>query len=299
MTINNVNVPNRAGLTLAQFLLAPKPFPNVAGIQDYISEGASTYHALQVSFQRRYSKGITVGSNYTWSHSIDDTTTLSFEGQEGWGNADPFNIHALETSNSDLDLRHRFVAYTTYELPFGKGTSGFRKMATAGWQTNAIFVFNSGSPFTITDNFSTNQTAFSNSVGAATPDRPNQVAPATVSNPSIAQWFNPNAFVVPNVQGTIGNTPRNSLYGPHFRHFDFSLFKDFPLKESLKLQLRAEFFNLTNTPSYFVANNQNSDPTTNLVPTTGNAPSPAFGRIVRTNPNYTPRTIQLAFKLLF
>ena len=299
MTINNVNVPNRAGLTLAQFLLAPKPFPNVAGIQDYISEGASTYHALQVSFQRRYSKGITVGSNYTWSHSIDDTTTLSFEGQEGWGNADPFNIHALETSNSDLDLRHRFVAYTTYELPFGKGTSGFRKMATAGWQTNAIFVFNSGSPFTITDNFSTNQTAFSNSVGAATPDRPNQVAPATVSNPSIAQWFNPNAFVVPNVQGTIGNTPRNSLYGPHFRHFDFSLFKDFQVREGIKLQLRSEFFNITNTPSYFVANNQNSDPTTNLVPTTGNAPSPAFGRIVRTNPNYTPRTIQLAFKLLF
>jgi len=275
-----------------------KPFPLVGGIQDYISEGSSAYHALQVSFKRRYSKGITIGSNYTWSHSIDDTTTLSFEGQEGWGNANPFNIHALERSNSDLDLRHRFVAYTTYELPFGKGFSGMKKMALGGWQTNAVLVWNSGSPFTITDNFTNNNTVFGGGVGAATPDRPNQIAPASVPNPSIAQWFNPNAFVIPD-PGVIGNTPRNSLFGPHFRHFDFSLFKDFQVKESLKLQLRAEFFNLTNTPSYFVANNQNSDATTNKVPAAGQPPDPSFGRIVRTNPNYTPRAIQLAFKLLF
>ncbi len=299
MTLNNVNVPNPTGLTPTQIqAITAKPFINVAGIQDYISEGQSSYQALQVSFQRRYSKGITVGSNYTWSHSIDDTTTLSFEGQEGWANANPFNVKALEMSNSDLDLRHRFVAYTTYELPFGKGTSGFRKMATAGWQTNAIFVFNSGSPFTITDNFSSNNTVFNPLIGAATPDRPRQIASASVPNPSIAQWFNRNAFVIPD-PGEIGNTPRNSLYGPHFRHFDFSLFKDFHVQESIKLQLRAEFFNLTNTASYFVANNQNSDSTTNLVPQQNVAPKSTFGQIVRTNPNYTPRAIQLAFKLLF
>src|SRR5450432_2934607 len=157
MTLNNVNVLNPTGLTPAQIQnLTTKPFPNVGGIGDYISQGSSTYHALQVSFQRRYSKGITIGSNYTWSHSIDDTTTLSFEGQEGWGNADPFNVHAVETGNSDLDLRHRFVAYSTYELPFGKSFNGTRKMLFGGWQTNAILVWNSGSPFTITDNFTGN-----------------------------------------------------------------------------------------------------------------------------------------------
>ncbi len=299
MTLNNVNVPNPTGLTPTQIHgITTKPFPNVAGIQDYISQGSSSYQALEVSFQRRFSKGITIGSNYSWSHSIDDTTTLSFEGQEGWANANPFNVHALEMSNSDLDLRHRFVAYTTYELPFGKGFSGLKKMALGGWQTNALLVWNSGSPFTITDNFTFNQTVFNNAVAAATPDRPRQIAPASVPNPSIAQWFNPNAFVIPG-DGEIGNTPRNSLYGPHFRHFDFSLFKDFQLKEGIKLQLRSEFFNVTNTPSYFVANNQNSDNTTNLVPKLGVAPKPEFGRIVRTNPNYTPRAMQLAFKLVF
>ena len=302
MTLNNVNVPNPTGLTpfqITQLKATDRPFPTFGSIADYISQGSSTYHALQVSFQRRYSKGITVGSNYTWSHAIDDTTTLSFEGQEGWGNANPFNVQALETGNSDLDLRHRFVAYSTYELPFGKGSSGARKMAFGGWQTNAILIWNSGSPFTITDNFTSNsQNVFPGAVAAAGPDRPNQIAPATLSNPSISEWFNRNAFVIPG-PGVIGNEPRNGLFGPHFRHFDFSLFKDFQLKESLKMQFRTEFFNLTNTPSYFVANNQNSDSTTNLVPLQGSAPNTAFGQIVRTNPNYTPRAIQLGLKLLF
>jgi hypothetical protein len=302
MTLNNVNVPNPTGLTPAQILLftqASRPFPTFGSIADYISQGSSTYHALQVSFQRRYSKGITIGSNYTWAHAIDDTTTLSFEGQEGWGNANPFNVQALETGNSDLDLRHRLVAYSTYELPFGKGLSGARKMILGGWQTNAILIWNSGSPFTITDNFTGNsQNVFPGSVAAAGPDRPNQIASAALSNPSISEWFNRNAFVIP-AAGEIGNAPRNSLFGPSFRHFDFSLFKDFQLKESVKMQLRTEFFNLTNTPSYFVANNQNSDSTTNLVPVQGVAPNTAFGQIVRTNPNYTPRAIQLGLKLLF
>jgi hypothetical protein len=300
MTLNNVNVPNPTGLTPLQVTqLNANPFPNVGGIGDYISQGSSTYHALQVSFQRRYSKGITIGSNYTWSHSIDDTTTLSFEGQEGWGNANPFNVQALETGNSDLDLRHRFVAYSTYELPFGKNFNGGRKLLFGGWQTNAILVWNSGSPFTITDNFtSQSQNVFPGALGAAGPDRPNQIASATLSNPSVSEWFNRNAFVIP-AAGEIGNAPRNGLFGPHFRHFDFSLFKDFALKESVKLQFRTEFYNLTNTPSYFVANNQNSDSTTNLVPLQNATPSTAFGQIVRTSPNYTPRAIQLALKLLF
>jgi len=135
-------------------------------------------------------------------------------------------------------------------------------------------------------------------VGAAGPDRPNQIADPHVSDPSVSEWFNRNAFVVPP-NGVIGNAPRNSLFGPHFRHFDFSLFKDIALKESLKLQLRSEFFNLTNTPNYFVANNQNSDATTNLPPQGTATASTAFGQIVRTSPNYTPRAIQLAVKLLF
>jgi hypothetical protein len=244
-----------------------------------------------MSFQRRYSTGLTVSANYTYSHSIDDATTLSYEGQEGFGNADPFAIHRFETGNSDLDLRHRFLGSATYELPFGKNFNGAKKMALAGWQANSVLVWNSGSPYSITDNFTAFGNSVFNGIGGG-PTRPDQIAPATLANPGINEAFNINAFVIPTL-GTIGNTRRNSLYGPDFRHFDLSIFKDFTVTERIKLQFRAESFNLTNTPNYFVANDQNQAPTTNAVQGAG------FGKIVITNPNYTPRELQFALKLLF
>ncbi len=300
IVLNNINVPDPATLTPGVLpTVRPRAaiLPNLGSIGDYISEGSSTYHALQVSFQRRYHNGLTIFSNYTWSHAIDDATVLSNEGQEGFGNADPFNIKGTETANSDLDLRHRFVLSGTYDLPFGKNFSGIKKMVIGDWQTNTIFVWNSGSPYTITDNFTGTSNNVLGSLGGG-PTRPNQVASASVPNPNVSEIFNRNAFVIPEL-GMIGNTPRNSLFGPQFRHFDFSLFKQFALKEKLNMQFRAEFFNLTNTPSFFVANDQNHDSTTNLVPAAGAVANQAFGQIVRTNPNYTPREIQLALKFLF
>ena len=299
VVLNDINVPNP--LTASASLRGPdgrfdvRPtaniLPGLGSVGEYLSIGSSSYHSLQTSFQRRYSNGLTVSANYTYSHSIDDATTLSYEGQEGFGNANPFAIHQFETGNSDLDLRHRFLASATYELPFGKNFEGAKKLALAGWQTNSVLVWNSGSPFSITDNFTGFGNSVFNGIGGG-PTRPDQIAPATVSNPNVAQAFNINAFAIPTL-GTIGNTRRNSLYGPNFRHFDLSVFKEFPVTDRAKLQFRAETFNLTNTPNYFVANNQNDAPTTNAVQGAG------FGKIVITNPNYTPRELQFALKLLF
>ena len=299
IVINDINVPDP--LTAPASLRGPdgrfnvRPtaaiLPGLGSVGEYESAGSSSYHSLQASFQRRYSNGLTVSANYVYSHSIDDATTLSYEGQEGFGNADPFAIQRFETGNSDLDLRHRFVGTVTYELPFGKNFVGAKKAAFAGWQANSVLIWNSGNPFTITDNFTGFANSVFNGIGGG-PTRPNQIATATLSDPNVNEAFNTNAFAIPPL-GTIGNTPRNSLYGPHFRHFDFSVFKDFTMTERIKLQFRAEAFNLTNTPSYFVANNQNDAPTTNAVQGAG------FGKIVITNPNYTPRALQLALKLIF
>jgi hypothetical protein len=299
VVLNDINVPDPltapASLRGPDGRFAVRPtaaiLPGLGSVGEYESAGSSSYNSLQVSFQRRYSDGLTVAANYTYSHSIDDATTLSYEGQEGFGNADPFAIGRFERGNSDLDLRHRFVGSATYEVPFGKSFSGAKKIALAGWQANTVLIWNSGSPFTITDNFTGFGNSVFNGIGGG-PTRPNQIAPATLSNPGIAEAFNTNAFVIPPL-GTIGNTRRNSLYGPQFRHFDLSIFKDFALTERAKLEFRAESFNLTNTPNYFVANNQNDAPTTNAVQGSG------FGKIVTTNPNYTPRALQFALKLLF
>jgi hypothetical protein len=96
----------------------------------------------------------------------------------------------------------------------------------------------------------------------------------------------------PQALGTIGSEPRNALYGPHFRHLDMSLFKDFQFTERFKVQFRTEVFNVSNTPNYFVMNNVNSSPPTFL----GNG---SFGKIIATDPNYSPRQIQFALKILF
>jgi hypothetical protein len=126
------------------------------------------------------------------------------------------------------------------------------------------------------------------------PDRPNQIHSAKLAHPVIGSagtYFDTTAFVAQPL-GTVGTAARNSLYGPHFRHIDFSLFKDFPISEGLKLQFRAETFNITNTPSFYMNNNVNSGPGTRL----GNG---SFGQITATDPNYVPRQLQFALKLQF
>lgn len=275
--------------------------PGLGSVGEYFSEGSSSYNSLQVSFQRNYRNGLTISTNYTYSHAIDDVTDLSLEGQEGFGNADPFALKRFETGSSDLDLRHRFVATANYELPFGKSFEGAKKLALSGWQVNGILVWNSGSPFTITDNFTGFGNSVFNGIGGGT-TRPQQIASASLPNQSNAEFFNNNAFEIP-VLGAIGNTGRNTLTGPQYHYFTFSFFKNFTIRENLKLQFRTEVFNLTNTPSFFIPNNQNDHATTNQVPTAAQiaagAVSPAFGQVVVTNPNYTPREIQFALKLLF
>jgi hypothetical protein len=108
-------------------------------------------NGCDLRFHRSYHNGLTVSANYTYSHAIGDATDLSLEGQEGFGNADPFNLHRFETGSSDLDLRHRFVATATYEPPFGKSFTGAKKLGLDGRQVNGILVWNPGTPLSITD----------------------------------------------------------------------------------------------------------------------------------------------------
>jgi len=275
--------------------------PNLAGVSYIQSEGISNYNALQTSFQRRFTKGLAFDANYTWGKGLSDITGFSQQGgSQGWSNANPTRIRQIEYGVAENDIQNRFALSLNYELQFGKTFTGAKKFALAGWQVNSITAWQSGKPFTITETGSGadnpvesdgKQHGYNN---RATPlnsggqDRPNQIKDARVGNKSVTRFFDTSAFAAQSL-GTIGTAQRNSLFGPNFRHVDLSIFKDFPVTETVKVQFRAESFNISNTPNFYIGNGSSG----------ASFGNPAFGSISQTDPNYSPREYQFALKVHF
>jgi hypothetical protein len=277
--------------------------PNLGTVNYLQSEGVSNYNGLQTSFQRRFTRGLDFNANYTWAKALSDMTGFSEEGQQGWSNADPTRIRQIEYGIAENDIQNRFALSLNYELQFGKNFTGLKREAFSGWGLNTIAAWQSGKPFTIINSGNGVDATISPYNGQtesygnrATPqnnggnDRPNLVGNPHLAHKTLTEFFNTAAFA-PQPVGTIGNVQRNSLFGPHFRHFDVSLVKDFPLVGSLNLQFRAEAFDISNTPNWYI-NNNGGNGSTQL----GNS---AFGTVAQTDPNYVPRELQFAMKLQF
>jgi hypothetical protein len=259
--------------------------PLVGTIQLLKTDGISNYTALQLTFQRRYSRGLTAGANYTFAKALSDA---GGPGGACQGCGTVTNDAGRDYGPSDYMVKHRFTLNANYELPFGKSLRGVAGQIVKGWQLNAIYAYATGQPFSILDG-----SCQQNSFGVAS-CRPNAGASTNSGfTPSINQWFDVTQFRR-QALGFAGNLGRNTLTMPRNVRLDVSIFKDFRITEGTKLQFRAEGFNITNTPLYGIPG-QTIGGLANGVPTTaGN-----FGRITTTNAFYTPRDIQLALKLIF
>lgn len=300
-TVNDINVPRPGNSTIAANqggTSSARPLSgvlsNLSNVGWLISEGISNYNALQTSFQRRFVNGLSFDGNYTWAKGMNDVTGFSQEGAQGAYNADPTRIRQIDYGVAENDIQNRFALSLNYQLAAGHQFHGFQKTAFGGWQINTITVWQSGKPFSVLNGGGGALGAFGN---RATPinnggsDRPNQVGSVSVAHKGIgpnALYFNPAAFA-PQPLGTIGNSVRNSYFGPHYRHVDLSLFKDFQVLERATLQFRAEAFNMSNTPSYQISQGSGNVQI-------GNS---AFGTVTGVDSNYTPRQIQFALKLNF
>jgi len=274
--------------------------PGVSQIGQFSSTGASSYHSLQLSLIRRSTKGLTVGTNYTLAHGLDNVLAYSNEVNDGYGLV-PTQLSSLEYGNSDLDLRHRIAVTANYAVPFGRSLTGYKAALGKGWQGNTLLRWQSGSPFTVLQGNGVGSTNF----GATGNTRPNQIRPANRSGFNVNQFFDPTAFA-PQLSGTVGSERRNPLYGPHFRQVDISLFKDFPVYKESFIEFRTECFNAINTtnfgnPNVFInavqASSQTNPTTTNpdvYVQGQTNA-----GQVTSLNGNYVPRQIQFALKYQF
>jgi hypothetical protein len=260
--------------------------PALANTTHWFSEGVSSYNALQVDVNRRFSHGLQFRGVYTWSKNLDDGTAWN---SSVASNAPGFVMFPLnpkiDYGLATTDVRHLAVLNGAYELPFG-GAAGWHKKLLGGWSTSAIVTLQTGLPFT--PQLGYNPTGNGDSRNPIRPSwNPNFNGPVILGGPN--QYFNPNAFVTP-APGTYGNVGRDTLTGPGLHTFDFSATKRTAITERVNLQFRAEFFNLFNNVNF-------STPNAVVFTSATTTPAPTAGVITATSS--TSRQIQFGLKLLF
>ena len=213
-----------------------KPYPSFGSINMTRTDLISNYNALQTSFRRRFSRGLTFNANYTWSHSLD-------EGGIAFGTAAQDDHNPRDAyGNADYDARHVLEFDYTYEIPAPTKAMPF---LFDGWRVNGLTQMRSGLSTNITCGCDSMRIGSASSRPDIVPGVP--LRPATVDIPN-AQ-FNILAFRAP-APGTWGNAGRNLLKGPAAYNWDFSLFKDYRVREHQTVEFRAEMFNIFNTPEF-------------------------------------------------
>jgi hypothetical protein len=280
---------------------ADRLFPNVGNqvVMDS-AMGNNFYNALNLRLEKRLNYGLNFLVNYTWSKNLESGSGGNSAMQQNGGTTNPldsWNLHK-EKAYSAMDLPQVFVTSAGYELPFGKGKRFADKNPVAravvgGWQLNGIFSRQSGFPTDIRSGIvaATNQLFATFNVPDAVPG-----VSMYLPNPGPDGWFNPAAFTQPgqvvNARGTpltlFGNVARRAGRGPGASNLDFSVFRNFAVRERVNLQFRAEAFNLTNTPAFFLPS------AASPALTIGNA---NFGKL--TASSATGRQLQFGLKLLF
>ena len=248
---------------------AVRPFPGFGGTAYSSYQGSSNYNSLQTKLDQRFHNGLSYLATYTYAHSLDDAPTpLGSTGDAGYRNALLTGIGA-DYSNSPFDVRHRVTFNGSYQLPYGVGRrfgnhQGILNELLGGWTNSLTFVAQTGQPFSLNTSISTANGAGAHPIQIADPFAGGGGAgcPAQVRN--TIHWYNPCAFVNPPPNTAIPNGARitgfqalqylggkrNSIYGPGYERINGSLFKNFTFYHEKNFQLRADYFNLLNTPAY-------------------------------------------------
>jgi outer membrane receptor protein involved in Fe transport len=257
-----------------------QPFPYAGPTYYDRSWGRSNYHSFQLLLDKKFTKGLAYMVSYTWSKSIDIGSSGWF-GVEGQSVQDPYHFNN-DRSVSGFDLTHVLTINGVYQLPIGPGkqfasNNSVLNHIVGNWQLNAIALFRSGIPYNLKvpgDLANTGNNGYL---------RPDYIGgDARLSNPTPDRWFNTSAFAVP-ASFTFGNFGRYVLRSDGVANFDFSIFRQFPIREGMRFEFRAEMFNAFNSPVY-------SAPDGNLLSST-------FGQVTSTANQ--ARQVQLALKFIF
>jgi hypothetical protein len=245
-------------------------------------EGAnSNYNGLLLTLQHRFGHGVTLLSNYTWSHCISDADTGTSLSSSYYQNP---HDRSGDRGGCQFDVRHNTNTSLIVVSPVKR--QGIAGKMLADWQLAPILTVHTGLPLNVTDGSDISETG----VGL---DRPNQILPNTspiTSNP--LNFINRAAFQT-QAPGTFGDLGRDSIAGPGTVNLDFALSRAFRVTERFQIDVRAEAFNVINHPN-FVGSNPTLYPAQTAIPTT--LSSSTFGQIQSAN---DPRILQFAMKLRF
>jgi hypothetical protein len=270
--------------TLDQYYPGGDPYGSV----DYKSDiGASTYHALLLSLERRFASGLSFQTRYTWSHSIND-------GSVGGGESNgPENVNCLRCDKgpSAFDVRDNITVNAVYELPFGTGkrylnARGALGKIVGGWSFSSIGLWHTGHPLTVTYNVSSSQLPDGND---QTTQRPDLIPGVPLTLPGGGKnnvpFINPAAFQAPpvdsnGIQTRFGDAPNGVVRALGSWQIDVALMKDTKLTERVGMEFGVQFFNVLNhvqlgDPSVLSLSPDSTQPT-------GLSPDPLFGIINRT-----------------
>jgi hypothetical protein len=265
-----------------------RPLPTFGRMDQKDGWGHSSFHALQVSLHRRVALGLSMGTEYMWSHAINNNSLGGGEGTQ----PQIETCRACDRGNSGQDIRHTITTNWMYQLPFGPGqrmlNSGLVSTILGGWEMNGIWMARTGRMLTVGISRSSGAVPDGNTSG----QRPNLVPGVPIypaGGPTFAQWFNPAAFAIP-ANGTWGNAGRSIATGPGLVQLDLSLQKKTRISEGKAIVLRMDTFNLFNRT-------QAGNPGTTFTS------SATFGLVTsglnRTIGSGTSRQIQLALRFTF
>ena len=288
----NQAVPNQPGQTLSY--TARLPIPAFGPITWLDPAGDNHYNGLSARVEHRFTKGLYILNSFTWGKGMGDSEQ-ALEYFAGYYQANPQNIHnlAAEKGPSSFDVKLNNVTSVVYQLPFGKGRQYGANMNPVvdaflgGWEINSINTAHTGQPLDVSyasSGSAAEISSLSNDYRGEPYLRPNVSGSAASQSRSamLNTYFAGYAFSTPAASAPFGDLGRNAFRAPNFDQWDCSIDKNFRIRETVRLQFRAEFFDILNHTNFGIPNTVTT--------------SSAFGTIRTTFPS---RQGQLALKLLF
>ena len=252
-SVNMIPLSGGAGPATQSQTLRPFPHYNNVVLESP-GWGNSTYHSLNLKAEKRFSSGLSYLFNYTWAKFIDDVESANELGGEQNNGYTHIELRHLDKALSGNDIRHRAVISGVYELPVGRNKplaieNPVLGAVIGGWSLGVIAEFRTGSPFGIIE-----QTNRSNAFSHG--QRPNLLGDPTLSSgrakaERLARWFDTSQFASPGV-AVFGNSPRNICCGPGFAVVDVSIQKRFQVTEDVRVEFRADFFNMPNHANFSI-----------------------------------------------